>query len=186
MGRLIDLLDLKERRIILSAGLFFIVVVLFHFSVVRSQVKALAHNQEALSAQKKELTNLKNSVTEKKKEYARWIEAEKDIEYVKENYFYHGKRSIREIRRDLDRLKTKTGIELGSLKYEYGENKNENVNKVSLSFDITGTYLLIKEFLLETEVLEKFLYVEKIRFENIEKRSGKLKVGISLAAYYVE
>lgn len=184
MTKLINLLNQKERRLILYAGLFLFLIVLFYFFIVKVQIKAQSINQETLSSKKNELMRLSDSLIENKKEYMKWIDAEHDIAYVKNLYFYHGMRSLHSIRRDLDDLFQKTGFIATDLQYDYKGKEEENNNKISISFDITGTYDRIKKFLFEIEILEKFLYIEKITFKDIERKSGKLRLGLSLAVYY--
>ncbi|MBD3414342.1 MAG: hypothetical protein GF421_07935 [Candidatus Aminicenantes bacterium] len=181
---MIDLFNAKERRILVSAGLFLLGVGLFYFLGARVQVKGFIQNQETLKEKKEELANLEEAVIESKQEYMRWIQAQQDIEYVKKKYIYHGEKSIQEMRWDLNRLHRKTEIKIGTVKYDYHENTDENIHKASLSFDVTGTYVLIKEFLCDVESFQKFLYVEKMTFKEIERQTGKIKLGISLAAYY--
>jgi Tfp pilus assembly protein PilO len=181
--KLINLLSLKERRFLLYTGLFLLALILFYFFVARGQIKAHSRSEEVLSLKKAELVRLKDSVFEKKKEYMRWIEAKKDIKFVNEKYFYHGKRSIHNIRRDLNTLQGKIGFEAEGIQYDYNENE-ESIQKITVSFSITGTYLLVKKLLFEIENLEKFIYVEKINFKDIERERGEVQLGLSLAVFY--
>jgi Tfp pilus assembly protein PilO len=182
--RLINLLNLKERRLLIYAGLFLLIVILFIFFIVRGQINAHLRSEEILASKKQELLSVKESLAEKKKELMRWKEAVKDLEYLNDTYFYAGKISIHQIRMDLNKLFERTGVEADSIKYEYNENKDEKIKKISMSFDIAGTYALIKKFLFEIENLEKFLYVEKITFKDIERERGRVQLGLSLAVYH--
>jgi Tfp pilus assembly protein PilO len=186
MIKLIHLLNRKERRIILSVGLVLFFMVLFYFFGVRNQIKTYSRSNEILSSKKAELIRAEDSLTERKKEYMRWIVACRDIEYLSKKYFYRGKQSIHQIRRDLNKLFRETGIQVGDIKYDYAGNKEGIIQKALISFSMTGTYGLIKKFLYKIEMLEKLLYVEKITFEDIERETGKIRLGLSLAVYHEE
>lgn len=182
--RIINLLNLKERRLLVYAGLFLLVVILFYFFIVRGQINAHLRSEEILASKKEELMRVKESLAEKKKELVRWKEAEQDIDYVGEKYFYHGERSIHHIRQTINELLRNTGVKTSNIKYDYPGHEDEKFKKISMSFDIAGTYALIKKFLFEIENLEKFLYVEKITFKDIERERGRVQLGLSLAVYY--
>jgi hypothetical protein len=147
-------------------------------------MRAYSRSEEILASKKAELINFRDSIVEKKKEYMRWIEAEQDMNLVGEKYFYHGERSIHHIRQTINELLRNTGVKTSNIKYDYPKYKDEKFMRISISFDIIGTYLLIKRFLFEIESLKKFLYVEKITFKNIERARGKIQLGLSLAVYY--
>lgn len=159
-------------------------VLLFYFFIAGGQPKAHFRNQEALSSKKTELVRVQESIAEKKKEYMRWIEARQDVRYLIDNFFYHGRTSIYHIRQDLNELYRNTGIKASNIKYNYEENEDGKFKKISVSFDIAGTYALIKKFLFEIENIDKFMYVEKITFKDIEREGGKVQLGLSLAVYY--
>jgi len=165
-------------------GLFFLFVVLFHFIGMRGQIKAYTQSEKELSSKKEELTRVQDSVEEKKKECVRWEQAVQDIEYLNDHYFYKGKKSIHHIRQDLNKLFDETGVQAESIQYEYSEFRDRNIQKITISFSITGTYFLIKKFLFEVEKMKKFLYVEKITFKDIERERGRVQLGLSLAANY--
>jgi len=180
MTKLISLLNLKERRTLFFTGLFLFFVVLFHIVIVGGQTKTRSRLQQALSSKEAELTDLTESVAEIRKECERWIQAGKDIKYLNDLYFIH------KIRSDLNELYKKTGVRTSDIKYEYHENPEEAIQRISVSLSITGSYLMIKKFLFEIENLEKFLYVEKIIFEDIERGNGKVRLGLSLSVYYAK
>jgi Tfp pilus assembly protein PilO len=186
MIKFFDLLDLKQRRILVFAGVFLFLVVLFHVFIAGGQVKTCSRLKKTLSSKEAELSNLNKSVAEKKKEYERWTQAGKDINYLYDHYFYQGERSIRKIREDLNELYKKTGVQAADIRYEYHEDAKEAIQRISLSLSITGSYLMIKNFLFEIEDLEKFLYVDRISFEDIERRRGQVRLGLSLSVYYVK
>ena len=186
MAKLTDLLNVKERRILFFTAVFLFFVVLFHVFIVGGQIKTCSRLRQALSSKEAELSDLNESVTEKREECERWIQAGKDIKYVNDQYFYQGERSLRKIRADLDELYKKTGVQTADIRYEYLKNTEESVQRISISLSITGSYLMIKDFLFEIEKLEKFLYVDRITFEDIERRSGKIRLGLSLSVYYAK
>ncbi|HHF51219.1 MAG TPA: hypothetical protein ENL46_00840 [Candidatus Aminicenantes bacterium] len=80
----------------------------------------------------------------------------------------------------------KTGVQTSDIRYEYHENTKEAIQSISVSLSITGSYQMIKRFLFEIENLERFLYADKIIFENIERGSEKVRLGLSLSVYYAK
>jgi len=186
MTKLNSLLNLKERRTLFFMGLFLFFVVLFHVFIVGGQTKTLSRLHQALSSKEAELTDLNKSVAEKREECERWIQAGEDLKYLNDHYFYQGERSIPKIRSDLNGLYKKTRVQTSDIRYEYHGNPKEAIQSISVSLSITGSYQMIKRFLFEIENLERFLYADKIIFENIERGSEKVRLGLSLSVYYAK
>jgi len=95
-------------------------------------------------------------------------------------------------------LYKKTRVQTSDIRYEYHGNPKEAIQSISVSLSITGSYQMIKRFLFEIENLERFLYAfeienlerflyaDKIIFENIERGSEKVRLGLSLSVYYAK
>ncbi len=88
------------------------------------------------------------------------------------------------MRIDIQRILTQARIPSSQKKYNYTEYTKEKINKMSLSFNVRGTYQSLKKFIQAVEEFPKFLIVEKIDFLDIDAAGGVLELKIVLAGYY--
>ena len=114
-----------------------------------------------------------------------WQEARRDMEDVGEKYFYKEKDGFNQLRIDLEQILSEARMRvLGRKKYEYVEYEQERVNKVNISFNQSGSYMALKQFIDTVERFPKFLVIEKIEFLDIDPAWGDLELRVTLAGYY--
>ena len=184
MREIFDLLEQKEQKILGLLCLLLVVALLFYSFIASGEKKTYLRTVDSLSSKQKEYQKIDSSKTEKKLEWFKWSEARRDIDTIKKEYFYKEKEDINQLRQDLEGIFNETKIHASDIKYDYEEFKREQIKKVNLTFNITGSYFLLKKFIHSVEKLPKFLVIEKIDFVEIDTQSGRLKLRIILAGYY--
>lgn len=184
MKEIFDVLSGKERRILEWFFLLLVVPVVFLLFIAGGERRAYSGIQESLLAQKESYQSLVAENTQKEKEWLKWQDAIRDIEEIRGTYFYKDNNVFEELRGDLQRIFSQTGIYASRKNYDYSQLRNGNLEKLIVSFDWKGSYPSLKRFLDSVEKFPKFLLVEKIDFSNIETQSGMLELKVTLAGYY--
>ena len=106
------------------------------------------------------------------------------MQTLREKYFYNEGDVINELRLDLRKVFSESGINARSFRYSYSNLEKERIGKVSVTFTFTGTYLILKRLLQALEKFPKFLLLEKIDFLKIGAEGAQLELRIVLAGYY--
>jgi cell division protein FtsB len=184
MKEIFDVLSGKERKILQWFCLLLLVPVVFLLFVAGGERRSYSGIRESLTAQKESYQSLVAENTKKEKEWLKWQNTIRDIEEIREKYFYKDANVFEEMREDLQRIFSQTGIYASRKNYDYSQLRNGNLEKLVVSFDWKGSYPSLKRFLDSVEKLPKFLLVEKIDFSNIETQSGRLELKVTLAGYY--
>lgn len=184
MKDLIDLLNKKERKVLRWLTLVTFAALLFCFFGTASRRGHYLQMKDQLSTKEKNYQKLQEERISKKKEWVRWKEAQDDINGLKKEYFYRGKRGINLLRIDLQKIFTTTGVRVSQIKYEYVGFKNEPITKVRVSFEVAGSYPTLKNFIHVVEEFQKFLVIEKIDFVDLKAQGSGLTLRMGLAGYY--
>jgi len=184
MRELIDHLSQKERRVLSLLGILLLGSLLFYFFVASMEKSEYFRSRESYSSLENEVEKIKSEQKRIEEEWQMWKEALEDMIFLKDRYFYKETDGVPALRRDLQRIFNSARISVSSIKYDYIDLADEKIKKVKVSFDVTGTYFLIKKFIHSVEMFPKFLVIERIDFLNIDTQSGGFKLSISLAAYY--
>jgi len=184
MKKLFNILEDKERRIIVLLCLLLVLPLGFFLLVARGERSGYFQNLESLSIKKQNFEALTSNQDQQEEEWSRWQEAKQDIVDIRENYYYKDNDVFEQIRVDLREIFNQAAIRVSRLKYDYAELKKGNVKKVIVIFELRGAYFSLKKFMNLVENFPKFLIIEKIDFLNIESESGVLELRISMAGYY--
>ncbi|MGD8534396.1 MAG: hypothetical protein PVF66_01000 [Candidatus Aminicenantes bacterium] len=184
MIELFNLFEEKEKKALRVVGVLLGVAMLFLLLVSFPQKRSSIRAHSRLESKQGEYQHF-NSVTLKKEdEWRQWQEAYRDIDELKKSHFYSGKDAVKKMRLDIQRILSQARIPSTQKKYNYTEFKRENIKKMSMSFNVRGTYQSLKGLIQLVEEFPKFLIVEKIDFLDIDVRSSILELKIVLAGYY--
>lgn len=115
---------------------------------------------------------------------ARWEEAAGDLERLRKERFYSEERGIDALRLDLQRIFAGTGPAFPDAQFAYSELDKERARKVTVTFSFQGPYGRLKEFLARVEREDRFLFLERVVFQDIDTGTGNLVLKLTLAAYY--
>lgn len=184
MKDLIDLLNKKERKVLKWLALVTLAALLFCLFGTAGKRRHYFQMENLLSTKEKDYQKIQRERISKKKEWVRWKEAQDDINRLKKEYFYRGKRGINLLRIDLQKIFTRTGVRVSQIKYEYVGFKNEPFTKVRVSFEVAGNYPTLKNFIHVVEEFPKFLVIEKIDFVDLKAQGSGLTLRMGLAGYY--
>ncbi|OGD18505.1 MAG: hypothetical protein A2W03_05140 [Candidatus Aminicenantes bacterium RBG_16_63_16] len=174
----------KERKRLQWLALVLGFSLVFIFLVSLRERRSFHRHEEALAGQKAAFAKLdlerRSAVTER----VRWTQAEQDLAELKAKYFYQEKDGVNGLRLDLQRLFAESGIAARSLKFDYVDLEREKARKVSVTFNFTGPYPLLKRFLETVEQFPKFLHLERLDFVRIMGGGNNLELRVVLAGYY--
>lgn len=184
MRELFNLLEENEKKVLRVLGVLLVVSVLFlllgAFPQKKSSIRALFR----LENKQSEHQHFNGMTQEKGKEWRLWEGAYRDIDELRKSHFYSGKDSVKQMRLDIQRILSQARIPSSQKKYSYTEFRKEKISKMSMSFNVRGTYQTLKKFIQSVEEFPKFLIVEKIDFLDIDDAGGVLELKIVLAGYY--
>ena len=184
MRELFNLLEENEKKVLRVLGVLLVVSVLFFVLVSFPQKRSSTRALSRLEGKQGEYQHFDGITQEKANEWRLWQGAYRDIDELKKSHFYSGKDAVKQIRVDIQRILTQARIPSSQKKYSYTEFTKEKINKMSLSFNVRGTYISLKKFIQSIEAFPKFLIVEKIDFLDIDATGGVLELKIVLAGYY--
>lgn len=184
MKELFNLLEDTEKKalrilsILLVMALLFLVLV--SFPQKRSSIRALSR----LESKQGEYQHFNGITQEKENEWEEWEEASRDIDELKKTYFYSGRDAVKQMRIDIQLILSQSRIPASQKNYSYTEFQKEGIKKMSVSFNVRGTYQSLKRLIQLVEEFPKFLVVEKIDFLDIDALGNVLELKIVLAGYY--
>ncbi|HUU37819.1 MAG TPA: hypothetical protein VMW46_06390 [Candidatus Desulfaltia sp.] len=184
MKELFSALDEKERTRLRLLGLLCLIAlfVLLFFSLGRRRSYYLLVNQ--LQGRESTAVAAEGKRAQSAAKWDQWEQTSKDIQALKESFFYHEGQEINELRLDLRKIFSESGISARSFRYNYASLEKERIGKISVTFTFTGTYTILKRFLQSLEQYPKFLLLEKIDFLKISGEGTMLELRIVLAGYY--
>jgi Tfp pilus assembly protein PilO len=185
MKELLELLDAKERRILVLMGILLVFALLFQTFFALHQKKTYFRYVDSLPSQERQYEKIQETDKNLKAEWLRWDEARRDIPQIEKTYFYKEADVANEVRVDLRKIFQVSKVRLASdLRFDYSEEKEEKTNRLRVRFTLEGSYSALKKFIFEVEKHPRFLMVEKIDFEDISARGGGIELAIVLAGYY--
>lgn len=166
-------------------GILLLVGLLFYQVFAVNQKRTYQLATRALPEQQKDFERIKDSNRDIKFEWSQWDEARRALVDLESDYFYRGKDSINQLRLDLRKIIQATGIRVVSdLIFDYADWEEENLKRVRVNFTMSGSYMVLKRFIHQIEILPKFLMVERIDFRDIDTQSGRIELSVVLAGYY--
>ncbi len=185
MKEIFDLLDNNEKKILGILCLLLGVVLVFLLMASLPQRGKYFRTVSSQTAKQKENKEVNAMMVEKKEEWFRWQEARQDMEDIGKKYFYEEKNGFNQLRLDLEQILSKSRMRvLGRKRYNYVEYEQEGVKKTNISFNLSGSYMDLKQIIDTVERFPKFLVIEKIEFLDIDPARGALELRVTLAGYY--
>jgi len=184
MNALFDHLNRREKRtlerltaaVLLSAAVFFVLAI--------SQKSRYIEARDELAMRQENSRRAKKSQTEAKADWLRWQEALRDLESFRGTYFYDEKTIFQTLRRDLQQIFGRAGMDIPMITYQYSDLGKVSMKKVLVTFNYSGTYADLKQFLAIVERFPRFLAVEKVDFQKTDASNGLLHLRLTLAGYY--
>jgi Tfp pilus assembly protein PilO len=186
MNELFSALDDREkgRLRLLSLLVLTALFVLVFFSLGQRRSYRLA--VERLQERNKTAAAAEAKLAESQALWARWQDAFQDIKDLKEKRFYHEGDEVRELRLDLQKIFTESGINARTYRYRYENLGKQKIGRVDVTFAFIGSYPILKRFLQTLEQFPKLIHLEKIDFMKIAADGNVLELRIMLAAYYAQ
>lgn len=183
MNELIDILEPRQRRAL--ALIAVLLTAAFVFLVMGSgRQRRLYHRIESeLTAQKAAFDLTKNGETEQSI-WERWEATRRDIDELKEDFFYRQGEGIEALRNDLKRILDHAGLRVSQIKYDYVPFEKENMLQVRMTFRLSGYYIALKKFIHGIESFSGALLIEQIDFVDIDTQTGAIEVKVVLAGCY--
>jgi Tfp pilus assembly protein PilO len=184
MKELISLLEPKEKKTLAGLSVLLGALVVCLLALALGSGGASHRRAAKVKTLSREVEAARRERTSLRLELSRWEEARRDGQVLRKDRFYRETNGINELRLDLQKVFTGVGLEFPQAKFDYSELNKEKARKVAVSFNFSGSYGLLKQFLDNVEKQPHFLFVERINFLNIDTGSGNLLLKITLAAYY--
>ncbi len=185
MKELFDLLEKKERQILVSLCVLFAAALIFHQGFALKQKRVYNQSAGSLPRQQTEFANIEKATRGIKMEWLQWDEARRDIGEIENKYFYREDKNINELRLDLREIFAKANVRvISDLVFDFSEWKEEEIKKARVNFTVAGPYVVLKNFIHQVEIHPKFLMIERIDFRDIDTQSGRIELKIVLAGYY--
>lgn len=184
MKELFSQLDEREKNQVRLLSLLVLLSLLFLLLISLGQRRGYVRLLSRLDAREKVLAEQETKRASSAAEWARWEGAYRDIEDLRVSYFYKAEEGINQLRLDLQKIFTQSGINAQSIRYEYASLEGGKVKKTNASFTFAGSYLILKKFLEAIEQFPRFLMLEKIDFLKISGEGSVLELKINLTGYH--
>lgn len=184
MRELFSLLEPRQKRILAWAAGVLAAAVLFLVFAFLGSPRRLERRSAEVRIQSRQWEMADAERTARRAEVARWKEARRDIETLRKERFFAEEEGVNALRLDLQKIFTRAGLRSPETKFDYAPLEKEKARKVSITFNFEGSYGRLKEFLAEVEKEDRFLFLERIIFMNIDSGTGNLLLKMTLAAYY--
>jgi Tfp pilus assembly protein PilO len=184
MKEIFNSLSQKETKVLKIVAALLALALLFLVFTALGEGNAHSRSLSSLSSKEKEYQSLNFSKMEMEKEWKSWETALQDIQELRISYFYEEKKDLNQLRLDLQKLFDESRMNVSQIRYTYTQFKEEKIKKVSISFNISGSYFSLKKFINSVEKLSRFLLVEKIDFLDTSADGNFLTLKMSLAGYY--
>jgi Tfp pilus assembly protein PilO len=184
MKELFSRLNEREKARLRLLFLVFLLVLMFFFFISRGEQRGYFSLADELKAREKVYSDIEQHRMENAEEWAGWEEAYRDMGDLKKTHFYQEGEGVNGLLLDLHKIFAEAGITARSLRYNYASLENNQVKKINVTFNFTGSYLILKKFLDTVERFPKFLLLESIDFMKISGNGSILELKIVLAGYY--
>ncbi|NIM90981.1 MAG: type 4a pilus biogenesis protein PilO [Candidatus Aminicenantes bacterium] len=184
MKETFDSLSQKEMKVLRIFSALLILVLLVMAFMALKERNAYSRSLSSLSSKQREFQEFDRGRRQEEKEWQRWEKALRDIEELEASYFYDDQKEPNQLRLDLRKIFRKSRMNVSRIKYTYAQLDIEKIKKVSISFNISGSYFSMKRFINSVEKLPRFLMVEKIDFLDTSADGNFLTLKMSLAGYY--
>ncbi len=185
MKELIEFLTDAEKRIIKFLLGFLVFSLIFFIFILLWPKNRAAEVEAKLSFQKKALERAKEARDRSEQIWLQWSEASRELEQLRNKWYYRGDESLGQIRIDLEEIFHQAGLSLPALQYNYHSLEKSKVKKISFNLRVRASYFSLRELLARLETFPKFLLVEDINFQRVSEDGSNLDLGLVVSAYYV-
>jgi len=183
MKEIFNLLDRREKRVAALLSSLLGMALIFFLLGSLPQVRHYSRLVSSLRSKEKSYQTAGQKTTERREEWLRWQQAQKDLEDLRKKYFYD-KDVQPKLRLDLERIFSEADVRVSSIEFSYVELKKEKTNRVNISFNLRSSYPSLKKFIYLVEKFPKFLVIEKIDFLSSESGQEVLELRVILAGYH--
>lgn len=184
MREMFDLLTPKEKRVLQVLLLLLLVAVFFLLFFALKERKVYVNSTSTLVSTQAGYEKAKERKMATENEWESWKKAHQDMEELRGKYFYQEDEEYNRLRLFLQQTFDESRVQVSDIRYFYTPFEKENIKKVSISFNLIGSYFSLKKFINSVENLQMFLLIEKIDFIDTPAEGGSLKLKITLAGYY--
>ena len=185
MKEILDSLSQKEKRVLKIATALLVLVLLILIFVALKGRNTYSRSFATLSSKEKEFQKLNLGKIEEEREWRKWEKSLLDIQELETSYFYDELKETNQLRLDLQKIFEESRMNVSQIRYTYTQFDKEKMKKVTISFNISGSYFSLKRFIDAVEKLPRFLLVEKIDFLDTSADGSFLALKMNLAGYYV-
>lgn len=184
MKEVFSVLSDKERKQLSVLSLLLVFALVFLFLVSLGQRRAYYRLAGGMETKAKSLAEAEEKLAAASTGWANWEQAYKDMAELKDRYFYKEADGVNSLRVDIQKILVDSGISAGRIRYEYVDRTREREKLVVVTFNFTGSYLILKRFFETVEKFPKFLLLDRVRFVKISNEGNLLELEITIAGYY--
>lgn len=184
MREIFNLLNQKEKRILEVFSILLLAAIFFFFFVSLRERNIYFRSVDSLLSMQKDYQKLDNDKMEKENEWLKWKKAREDVKELRKEYFYREDEEYNQLRIALQKIFDESQVYVSDIRYVYTLFEKEKTRKVTISFNLLGSYFSLKKFIYSVEKLQRFLVLEKVDFLETPPEGGSLKLKITLAGYY--
>jgi hypothetical protein len=183
MRELIELLNDRERqflKIFLLGLCLCLVLLIFVLSWEKSRVENV---KTELINRQKSLEQAQEARDKSQQLWRQWSEASRNLETLRENWYYQGEEGLRQMRLDLSQVMKASGLTLPPIQYSYQDLEKGKIKKVSFNFRLRASYFALRDLIGQLESFPKFLLLEHLDFQAVEANGGSLDLRLVVAGY---
>jgi len=174
----------REKRILSVLGVFFAAALVFLFYLGVIEKPGLGRAERELAKRQESYRNVDAERAKKKEESLMWQQGLRDIKEVRQNWYYQKADGIRPFMSDVGQILGGAAIEPPQSSYDYIEPRGENTERVSVTFNCSCSYFMLKRLLDDLERFPKFLFLERLDFHKTPDKGQTLELSITLTGYY--
>ena len=177
-------MDDRERKTLARLGVGVLLAAAVFFVLAVGQRTRVFEARDTLAQLQESARRAEAARAEADAQWLRWQQARGDLDSFRGKAFYDGATVYPTLRRDLQQIFARGGMDVPDIGYRYSDIEKVPVKKVVVTFAYSGSYADLKRFLGMVEAFPKFLAVEKIDFQKTDAETGLLNLRLTLAGYY--
>jgi hypothetical protein len=174
----------REKRILFVLGVFFGAALVFLFYLGVIEKPGLGRAERELAKRRESCRNIDAERAKKKEESLMWQQGLRDIKEVRQTWYYQKADGIRPFMSDVGQILGGAAIESPQSSYDYSEVRGENTERVSVTFNCSCSYFMLKRLFDDLERFPKFLFLERLDFHKTPDKGQTLELSITLTGYY--
>lgn len=173
----------REKRIltVLAAVLAALLVFLLYLAAVERP--GLGRVERSLLRARESSERAAAELARKAEEAQMWRQGRRDAEEVRTTWFYPEAEGILPFMADIEKILNGAAIEAGQRTYSYDDVRSEKAQRVSVSFNCSCSYFMLKRLLDDVERFPRALFLERLDFLKTPDRGQTLELVITLTGY---